>query len=60
MKQLIVALVVVAIAAVWTFIDRRFPSSRVPGIYREKLWQNILVNLALVTIIYVVVFYLLL
>jgi|GEM_PF-4988487 len=37
--------------ALWTYIDRRFPSSRMPFIYREVLWQNILVNFVQVTIL---------
>lgn len=36
---------IVAMAAFWTYIDRRFPSTRLPFIYREKLWQNFLGNL---------------
>jgi hypothetical protein len=48
---------IVFMTAAWTFLDRKFPSARIPFIYREQLWQNILINFILATIISVVIIF---
>ncbi len=47
----IILIGIIIVTAFWTYIDRKFPSSRMPFVYREELWQNILVNFVLVTVI---------
>jgi hypothetical protein len=50
----IYAAAILSLAAIFTFVDRRFPKIRMPGLYQEKLWLNMLVNVIFVSIIFFV------
>jgi hypothetical protein len=58
MRELLIftiyAVAIVALALVFTIVDRRFPKVRIPYIYQERLALNILVNVIYVTIIFLI------
>ncbi|HYH75609.1 MAG TPA: hypothetical protein VD735_06670 [Candidatus Saccharimonadales bacterium] len=59
MKELYFVALLLVVAAFWTFVDRRFPSTRVPFLYQEKLWLNFLTNFVFAAIIGIIVWYVL-
>lgn len=49
---------VIAIALLYSFLDRKYEWFRIKPIYREVFWQNFLVNLVVAAVIYFVVAFL--
>jgi hypothetical protein len=51
----IYAVAAIALAAIFTFVERRFPKVRIPFLYQEKLGLHMLVKTMYVAIIFFIV-----
>lgn len=45
---------VVGFAALYTFLDKKYKWFRIEPLYREKVWQNFLINLAMLSVLYAI------